>query len=64
MLKNSPVIQEIQKIKKDFKKTKQKILKDYPNLIDRYALSDKTIEEQEKLFNRNIKKFMSHHVDE
>jgi len=34
-------------------KAKEEKIKRFPNLIDKYALSDKKIEEQEELFKRN-----------
>ena len=34
-------------------KAKEDKIKRFPNLIDKYALSDKKIEEQEELFKRN-----------
>lgn len=55
MLKYAPVIQEIRKIKKEYKKSKDRLLKEFPNIIDRYALREETIEAQERLFRRNGK---------
>ena len=53
MVKNNSLWEEIRKLKKDYKKSKDRLLKEFPNIIDRYALHDDKIEEQERLFRRN-----------